>query len=341
MTTQAHTDHSSSISLDSFEQDLINAFSVDAGDLVRHNNSSQSQKAGAQTMNSGAFLASEASCSFNLYNAHITREYLKKISTHIEPDSPCWAVYINDFGNGVAEAVATKQLEKPFRRKKGNVVKVVQGDDYTRADMDEEQLHRSIIRAKKNARYKALGLGVDRLLTFTTRENIQDRDLAYKYLEKTIKLYNSKSNKKLQYVAVMELQKRGAIHFHLATNEYHDVVALRKCWMKAIGGDGTVNVTNPKNYQRSKDGHWNRADIVKYITKYISKDYDKNNIVGKKRYSSSRGILKPMKHIIYIPLGDNTFRIVLALIKEYTGADMQRWSGIPNMSTNMTWFSTY
>lgn len=276
--------------------------------------------------------------SFNLYNAHITSEHLEKICTHSEPQGPCWAIYITDFGEGVAEVTAAKQLEKPFRRKKGSVVQV---EKKNRSDMDEEQLKRSVLRAKKNARHKCLALKVDRMLTFTTSENIQDRERAYKYLEKTIKQYNKISKVKLQYVAVMELQKRGAIHFHLATNTFHNVLTLRKIWNETIGGMGAVNVTSPKNYQRKQDGIWKKAAICNYITKYINKSYDEQNELNKKRFSSSRGIEKPNKITVYIPIGDDTFRLILAVIEHYTGAEATAWVDIPNISTNMTWFRTY
>ena len=205
----------------------------------------------------------------------------------------------------------------------------------SRSDMDPEQLARSVGRAKKNARHKALALGVDRMLTCTYKENQTDRDLAYAHFEKFTKLFRKHFGYSLEYVAVTERQERGAIHFHLALNQFYDVRILRALWREAIGGEGNIDITKP-----SKGGKWSKVGIVRYISKYMSKDMEEQAI-SKKRFSSSRGIRKPAKTTMFIPLGDDTFRVLLALIRQKTGADARHWFEVPNPVADILWFSTY
>ena len=39
----------------------------------------------------------------------------------------------------------------------------------------------------------------------------------------------------MSYAAVLEGQKRGAIHPHLAVHGFQDIRFLRRCWYKIVG----------------------------------------------------------------------------------------------------------
>jgi hypothetical protein len=72
----------------------------------------------------------------------------------------------------------------------------------------------------------------------------------------------------MPYVAVLERQQRGALHPHLAVKGFQDVRLLRRCWYKIVGnGQGQVNVRGPRAGSSP-------VKLARYISKYISKDFD-------------------------------------------------------------------
>jgi len=353
MQPQAHTNDITDLSLDPFESAITKAFHVDPSNIVRNNNSAYSKHLGSISMKSSSFQVSEANCSFNLYPTHITTNHIKTITTQNEPSGACYRVKISDFGGGVAECVASKQLEPLYFRKKSKdddmdllskenkkeVKENLEADcteDSLRFVMDEDVLNRSIQRAKKNARFKMHGINADRMLTFTTQENIQCRKTAYSNWAKFIRAYKKKFPAiSFDFVMVLEKQKRGALHYHVAVNTFHNVLDMRKLWIKIVGGLGSVNVT-----KTTKGDVWKRREICAYISKYMTKDI-KESPMSKKRFSSSRNIRKPNVTTLFIPIGDDTFRLVCAIIKNITGSEMQHWFEIPSNDCNVTWFSTY
>ena len=274
----------------------------------------------------------------NLFNAHLRND--EKINPNnfmVEPDSPCWRIKVQEFGDGIVEVVASKQFEKPIKRKKdsGTLSK-------TRGEMMPEQLELSVQRAKTQMRHKIIMLKCDRMITATYRENMCDRDLAYEHFGKFAKLCN-KEFENFEYVAVTEKQKRGAIHFHVAINKYYPVMILNRLWREAIGKreDG---LTSGHIHIKKKAVHIQPnsktkkiiTQLARYMCKYMSKDIEGQQI-GKKRYSSSRGIPKPDIKTYFIPLGDNTFRLVGDIVMQVTGELI----GKPLEFGSVIWWSSY
>ena len=236
-----------------------------------------------------------------LINAHIPTDKPSKINPQnflIEPDSPCWRIKVQDFGMGIIEVVASKQFEK-MRRPKNNERKST-----TREDMIPEQLEKSIQRSKTQLRHKALMLKVDRMLTLTYKENMQDREKAYIHFDKFLKSYKRLSGENLEYVAVTEKQKRGAIHFHIALNKFININIIRKCWPHGI-----IQIERKAEYIQGGKNKRNIGRIAGYMSKYLSKDIAEQDL-NSKRYSSSRGIPKPEVKTYFIPFGENTFRLI-------------------------------
>jgi hypothetical protein len=345
--------------LDPVEQAICDTFNANAAEISRHSLSGYEKSTGYLCARSEASQVSEASCSFNLLNAHITTELLKEICTSSEPSGACWRFNISDFGDGVVESVASKQLEPLPKRRK---IKMDQDDFYmpiledepdektirksqTIEDMDEEQFRRSVGRSRKLARHRALMLKCDRLITFTYRKNQTDRDQCYKDLAATIRRYKRRTKKEFHYVAALEVQERGAYHVHLTTNEFHDVNELRECWHKVTDDDGNVNVKKNGN----KDT-FDAAAIVAYITKYITKDANLNKL-AKKRFSSSRKIPEPTKHTFFLPItldiddSDNSnyspLRILRALTTHLTGGELESFYDVPNSSAKIVFCKSY
>lgn len=110
----------------------------------------------------------------------------------------------------------------------------------------------------------------------------------------------SRSGYSMPYVAVLECQKRGAIHPHLAMRGIQDIRLLCRCWYKIVGkAQGQVNVKGPRPGTSP-------VKLARYISKYISKDIDRQpREFDEHRYFCSLGIAVPTEHF-QIVLGRNT-----------------------------------
>jgi len=271
---------------------------------------------------------------FNLYTPHIPPKVSGLFDTQ-QPSGPCNRITVTDFGEGIVEATVVYQ-EEPLRppRKGKRKEPGQQREKQTRSVMSPEDLEKCICRAKKDVRHRCLMLRVDRMLTFTYHRNETDREVCQAEFAKFIRLANRQFGQ-FAYVAALEQQKRGAWHVHVAVNRFYNVLVLRHLWHKATGDDGAVNVTSPR-----KGGKWNRQNLARYLSKYMSKDADKGGLY-EKRYSSSRGIPKPERTTYYLPAGPNTFRLAVKLIQQLTGKKIERAHNIRAGTTLLTWLSTY
>ena len=137
-----------------------------------------------------------------------------------------------------------------------------------------ENLKRSARRAYQNIMAKAHGLGVDRMLTLTFARNvtIASKRMAVECFQRFVRACRAKFGA-FHYVATMETQKRGAIHFHLGVTRYYVVWVLWELWKDAVVASGLAETSDKigsvfinKKAKQSKGG------VVKYIAKYIMKE---------------------------------------------------------------------
>lgn len=138
---------------------------------------------------------------------------------------------------------------------------------------------RSCMRSKKKVIEIAECLDVDRMLTLTFADCVKDIDVALSALKEFMRLMRL-SNEELSYICVPELQKRGAIHFHLGVGRF---VFWRVIWInwqlackRRTGNKGGIYINRAAS--RSNGG------VSRYISKYIVKDLDGWLGKGRKRY---------------------------------------------------------
>ena len=133
-------------------------------------------------------------------------------------------------------------------------------------------------------------------ITLTYKENMTDIKQAKKDLEYFVT--NIKKVKKdFCYMCVPELQKRGAIHYHLLTN-----LSLQ---------DNYIIVKQKNNTKYYNVKYWNKGfvkvdfvsgdmkKIIGYISKYMSKECDKR-FFGIKRYTYSQNLEKPVEEVLNV-----------------------------------------
>ncbi|MGH7146651.1 MAG: rolling circle replication-associated protein [Nitrospiraceae bacterium] len=193
-----------------------------------------------------------------------------------QPEPTSWSVTTHDFGKHWVESSWGKVDARPGKRG-------VKG----RSLNPERNQQRARTRAGGVIRRKCLTIGADHLVTLTYRENVQDRTRTLEDMERFHRMLK-RAGASLQYVTVLEYQKRGAIHLHIAVRGFQDVRLLRRCWYRIVGdGQGQVNVKGPRPGSSP-------VKLARYISKYISKDIDAlPREAGEHRYFCSLGITVP------------------------------------------------
>lgn len=183
------------------------------------------------------------------------------------------------------------------------------------AHLEERRLNslkKAAERAKTMCRRVIKCEGFNELLTATYRENMVDRELCKKHFKEWVRRMKVALGGHFRYCASFEVQERGAMHVHIACHRL-PTHATRKgvkiegwrlgtaIWRSIVGPDnGLVFVggrkakgTNKKSIRRSP------AKMAAYVSKYITKDYEKAPDESN-RYSRSNGTNIPKVQHIYI-----------------------------------------
>lgn len=197
-------------------------------------------------------------------------------------------------------------------------------------------IERATRRARKSARLRCKASGFDSLFTFTYRENVQDRDLVAAHWKETVRRIR-RVIPDFAYLAVVEQQKRGALHLHVATHrlQSHLLVrgvrlkswaVLRSIWRSVVGELGG-------NFDESKRRSRSRASslrIARYITKYIAKDFSDGEL-DRKRYWAGGQWAAPRRVSMLFPRAPDSIGIsseLLGMVFEEVvspGAEFTHW----------------
>jgi len=121
----------------------------------------------------------------------------------------------------------------------------------------------------------------DKFITLTFAENEKNLDYCNYEFKKFIQRlkYNYKD---LEYIVVVEFQKRGAVHYHIVSNLGY----IRNKTLQQIWKNGFIKI--------------NRIDRVDnigaYVVKYLQKDMTDIRLKGRKCYFRSKGIKEPIEY---------------------------------------------
>lgn len=194
-----------------------------------------------------------------------------------------------------------------------------------------ESQDRADRRARQMVQFAIRQIDADHMITLTTRECIFDRAKFFLIFSKFIKLVRTKDfingalvdrirkispisnpvleKRDFQFMAVPELQERGAFHMHLGVTGKQDIPLLRACWYVALGGAvndskerarGAINVTFAQKKFGNETPHFKKMKLVNYLVKYIAKTFEDDNTLGIHRYTKSRHIPKPETDRYYL-----------------------------------------
>ena len=122
-------------------------------------------------------------------------------------------VSVRHFGGDLVEVGygSVPSMSTPIREERDKVA--------LNAETRRANFRRSVRRSKAQVRRKCMAGGLDHMLTLTYQANVIDVRAAYSDLSRFIRLIR-KRIPGWSYCAVHELQKRGAVHFHLAVRGF-------------------------------------------------------------------------------------------------------------------------
>jgi hypothetical protein len=145
----------------------------------------------------------------------------------------------------------------------------------------------------------------DTFLTLTFADNIQDLDYANKLFKsfiRSLRLYLREAHgpeiaDAFKYLAVLEFQKRGAIHYHVILGDvpFLPFEILTPMW--PYGWYKLNRIEHVRN-------------VGAYVSKYLYKDVSDPRLRGKRAYQSSRNLTRP-----FVIVEKNTCREILSNVK--------------------------
>lgn len=145
---------------------------------------------------------------------------------------------------------------------------------------DRKREVRSIARTRNMVRRLVLSNfdAGSKFVTFTFAENVKDIGQANKEWDKFIKRLRRCCGA-FKYLAVIEFQKRGAIHYHMIS----DLPYVKKRELAEMWGQGYVHINRIQHVD----------NVGAYVIKYMTKDLYDERLCGKKAYQCSKGLVKP------------------------------------------------
>lgn len=155
--------------------------------------------------------------------------------------------------------------------------------DYETGELIPKKINsraRSNIRARNELRRLALTnfSNKSKFITLTFKENMTDLAESNKLFKAFIRDLRKKQSD-LKYIAVIEFQKRGAIHYHLLCNlKYIKAKVLEETW-----GHGFIKINRINHVD----------NIGAYVIKYMTKEDADPRLVGKKMYQTSQKLERP------------------------------------------------
>lgn len=137
---------------------------------------------------------------------------------------------------------------------------------------------------------------LSKMWSLTYGDEITDRKKALNDFMLFVKRLSYQLDKKIKYVAVMEVQKerekkygKPVLHFHMAMEDFY----IKKSYFQDIWGHGNVY------YSKYKDGRKidnDKVAVATYMSKYLKKDMEDNpQLAGQKMYLNSKGLNRPPK----------------------------------------------
>lgn len=128
-----------------------------------------------------------------------------------------------------------------------------------------------------------------KFVTLTFKDNIKDLDMANYEFRQFIKrlnymVYGEKCSN-LMYTAVVEFQKRGAVHYHVI---FYNLPFMKADLLAEVWGNGFIKINKIDDVD----------NVGAYVCKYLTKDNCDDRLRGRRSYFNSRGLKKPIEEFL-------------------------------------------
>lgn len=117
-----------------------------------------------------------------------------------------------------------------------------------------------------------------KFVTLTFKENMTDIEQTNREFKKFIQRLRYKYEN-FRYLAVIEFQDRGAVHYHMIS----DLPFIKNKELASIWKQGFVKINDIRHVD----------NVGAYMIKYMAKDLADNRLSGRKAYLCSKGLEKP------------------------------------------------
>lgn len=119
-----------------------------------------------------------------------------------------------------------------------------------------------------------------KFITLTFRKNLMNvKQANYEFKKFIGRLTYFNEKKAFKYLAVIEFQQRGAVHYHMIADlDFIPVGMLQTLW-----GQGFVKINDISHVD----------NVGAYVVKYMNKDTSDPRLQGLKAYNCSRGLTRP------------------------------------------------
>lgn len=188
-----------------------------------------------------------------------------------------------------------KWIEKGFKLKENKSPTLKHRGRAVAAEQDKKLINRMKVMQKARSTIKRLiNANVNcwndskgriipaKFFTITHAENITAIKYSNNKFRSFIKRLNRFLGYKAEYVAVIEFQKRGAIHYHVI---FFNLPYIKKKELSNLWGRGYVQINRIKHVN----------NVGAYVSKYMGKDLEDERLYGEKCYFCSRGLHKPIE----------------------------------------------
>ena len=171
-----------------------------------------------------------------------------------------------------------------------------------RRSIEEQEITKSSLSRTKNSLIRLINANArmwcldglvaqPQFLTYTFQENVTDVSVANPIFTNYIKRLNYRIHRsttsEIKYVVVPEFQKRGAVHYHAVFFNLPMINAKKEF------NTGEAASLWGQGFIKKKDIN-EIPNVGLYMTKYMTKEATDRRLVGKKKYFSSRGLIKPV-----------------------------------------------
>ena len=181
------------------------------------------------------------------------------------------------------DIIEVYEYEKPILEGYKDVKKNSKGRQSVASDEDKALNRAKTLHRASNRVRRLINANIgehSKFITLTFAENVTNLKKANYEWKKFKQRVEYELGYKLQYVAVVEFQKRGAIHYHVVM---FNAPYIKNKRLNELWGHGFVKINRIKHVD----------NVGAYVTKYMTKDCNDPRLIGEKMWFSSKGLEEP------------------------------------------------